>query len=196
MLEKIRQYFIFGDSAAKLYGLAILTGLLASLIIIALRLFIDYGQIVLFPSGVVDDFANLSWHWIVGLPIVGGLLIGLLLTGLKPEERNTGVVHVIERLTSHEGRLPWQNAIRQFIGASIALMTGHSVGREGPSVHLGAASGSQLASFLDLPNNSVRILVACGSAAAIAASFNTPIAGVIFAMEVIMMEYHLSLIHI
>lgn len=192
MLEKIRQYFIFGDSAAKLYGLAILTGLLASLIIIAFRLFIDYGQILLFPSGVVEDFENLPWHWIVGLPILGGLLIGLLLTGLKPEQRNTGVVHVIERLTSHEGRLPWQNAVRQFIGASIALMTGHSVGREGPSVHLGAASGSQLASFLDLPNNSVRILVACGSAAAIAASFNTPIAGVIFAMEVIMMEYHIA----
>lgn len=192
MLEKIRQYFIFGDSAAKLYGLAILTGLLASLIIIAFRLFIDYGQVLLFPSGVVEDFANLPWHWIVGLPIAGGLLIGLLLSGLKPEQRNTGVVHVIERLTSHEGRLPWQNAVRQFIGASIALISGHSVGREGPSVHLGAASGSQLGSTLDLPNNSVRILVACGSAAAIAASFNTPIAGVIFAMEVIMMEYHIA----
>lgn len=192
MLEKIRQYFIFGDSAAKLYGLAIVTGLLASLIIIAFRLFIDYGQIWLFPTGEIEGFANLPWQWVLGLPIAGGLLIGLLLYGLKPEQRNTGVVHVIERLSSYEGRLPWQNALRQFFGAGIALISGHSIGREGPSVHLGAASGSQLASLLDLPNNSVRILVACGTAAAIAASFNTPIAGVIFAMEVIMMEYHIA----
>ncbi len=192
MLEKIRQYFIFGDSAAKLYGLAIVTGLLASLIIIAFRLFIDYGQIWLFPTGEIEGFANLPWQWVLGLPIAGGLLIGLLLYGLKPEQRNTGVVHVIERLSSYEGRLPWQNALRQFFGAGIALISGHSIGREGPSVHLGAAGGSQLASLLDLPNNSVRILVACGTAAAIAASFNTPIAGVIFAMEVIMMEYHIA----
>lgn len=192
MLEKIRQYFIFGDSAVKLYGLAILTGILASLIIIALRLFIDGGQILLFPTAKIEDFANLPWQWVLGLPIAGGLLIGLLLYGLKPEERNTGVVHVIERLSSHQGRLPWQNALRQFFGAGIALITGHSVGREGPSVHLGAASGSQLATILELPNNSVRILVACGAAAAIAASFNTPVAGVIFAMEVIMMEYHIA----
>lgn len=192
MLEKIRQYFIFGDSAAKLYGLAIVTGLLASVIIIAFRLFIDYGQIWLFPTGEIEGFANLPWQWVLGLPIAGGLLIGLLLYGLKPEQRNTGVVHVIERLSSYEGRLPWQNALRQFFGGGIALISGHSIGREGPSVHLGAASGSQLASLLDLPNNSVRILVACGTAAAIAASFNTPIAGVIFAMEVIMMEYHIA----
>lgn len=192
MLEKIRQYFIFGDSAVKLYGLAILTGLIASLIIIAFRLSIDYGQILLFPTGEIEGFAHLAWPWVLGLPIAGGLLIGLLLNGLKPEQRNTGVVHVIERLSSHEGRLPWQNALRQFFGASIALISGHSVGREGPSVHLGAAGGSQIATILELPNNSVRILVACGSAAAIAASFNTPIAGVIFAMEVIMMEYYIA----
>lgn len=192
MLERIRQYFIFGDSAVKLYSLAVLTGLLASLIIITFRLFIDYSQTLLFPSGEIEDFVHLPWLWVIGLPIVGGLLIGLMLSGLKPEQRNTGVVHVIERLASHQGRLPWQNALRQFFGAGIALISGLSVGREGPSVHLGAASGSQLATVLELPNNSVRILVASGSAAAIAASFNMPIAGVIFAMEVIMMEYHIA----
>lgn len=192
MLEKIRQYFIFGDSAVKLYGLAIATGLVASLVIILFRLFIDYGQILLFPTGEIESFGDLPWHWVLGLPIAGGLLIGLLLSGLSPESRNTGVVHVIERLASYEGRLPWKNAVRQFFGAGIALISGHSVGREGPSVHLGAASGSLLATGLELPNNSVRILVASGTAAAIAASFNTPIAGVIFAMEVIMMEYHIA----
>ncbi len=192
MLEKIRQYFIFGRLGVKLYVLAVITGLLASLAIILLRLTIEHGQMLLLPSGEVEGFASLPWWGLLGLPILGGLLIGLLFRGLNQEQRTTGILHVIERLSAYEGRLPWQNAVRQFIGTSIAIITGHSVGREGPGVHLGAASGSLLANGLELPNNSVRILVASGTAAAIAASFNTPIAGVIFAMEVIMMEYYIA----
>lgn len=88
--------------------------------------------------------------------------------------------------------MPWRNAVAQFIGATCSIASGHSVGREGPSVHLGAVNGSLLGEWLGLPNNSIRTLVACGVAAAIAASFNTPLAGVIFAMEVVMMEYTLS----
>lgn len=192
MLERIRQYFIFGRLGVKLYVLAVITGLLASLAIILLRLTIEHGQMLLLPSGEVEGFASLPWWGLLGLPILGGLLIGLLFYGLNQEQRTTGILHVIERLSAYEGRLPWQNAVRQFLGTSIAIISGHSVGREGPGVHLGAASGSLLANSLELPNNSVRILVASGAAAAIAASFNTPIAGVIFAMEVIMMEYYIA----
>jgi CIC family chloride channel protein len=98
-------------------------------------------------------------------------------------------VHVIERLEYHQGHLPLRNAITQFILAGISLLSGQSVGREGPSVHLGASAGSVLGRALRVPNNGVRVLVGCGVAAAIAAAFNTPLAGVIFAMEVVIMEY-------
>ena len=109
-----------------------------------------------------------------------------------PIRVGVGVVHVMERLAYHEGYLPLKNAFMQFIGGSIALITGQSAGREGPCIHLGATAASQLGQRLNLPNNSIRTLVACGIASAIAASFNTPLAGVIFTMEVVFMEYTIS----
>ncbi len=98
-------------------------------------------------------------------------------------------MHVMERLAYHSGRMPWKNAALQFFGGALSIVSGHSVGREGPVIHVGAASSSLLGQWLGFPNNSIRVLVACGVAASIAASFNTPIAGVIFAMEVVLMEY-------
>ena len=89
----------------------------------------------------------------------------------------------------HQGRIGWRGFFLQFIGAALAIVSGHSVGREGPHVYLGAASGSLLGQNLALPHNAVRTLAACGAAAGIAASFNTPLAGVIFSLEVVMMEY-------
>lgn len=192
MLTRLRQYFSSGDLQLKLYILATLTGLLAGGSIVIFRLLIDHVQISIFPSGLVEDFASVHWSWVIGMPVIGGLLVGMLFNGLDPKDRGTGVLHVIERLSYHEGRMPLANVIRQFMGAAVALISGHSVGRESPSVHMGAASGSAFGAGLALPNNTTRILVASGAAAAIAASFDTPIAGVIFAMEVIMMEYHIA----
>ena len=88
--------------------------------------------------------------------------------------------------------MPLRSALHQFVGGIAALTVGLSGGREGPAVHLGAATSSLLGNAVRLPNNSIRTLVACGSAAAIGASFNTPMAGVIFAMEVVMMEYTIA----
>ena len=189
---RLKHFFASGDLQLKFYILATLTGILTGGTIIVFRLLIEQAQISIFPSGEIEDFASVQWYWILGLPILGGAVIGLLFHGLSAEQRTVGVMHVIERLSYYQGRMPVGNVIRQFIGAAIALMSGHSVGRESPSVHIGAASGSFFGVNLDLPNNAKRMLVASGSAAAIAASFNTPIAGVIFAMEVIMMEYQIA----
>jgi chloride channel protein, CIC family len=92
----------------------------------------------------------------------------------------------------YQGILSLRGLLVQYVGGAITLMFGLSMGREGPAVHLGSASGSLLGQWAQLPNNSVRVLTGCGCAAAISASFNTPIAGVVFAMEVVMMEYHVA----
>ena len=141
------------------------------------------------PFGDLGHYEALQLSWRVSLPIIGAILLGLLFHFFAPAERRVGIVHVLERLQFHEGHLPLKNFILQFVGGIIALVSGQSVGREAPSVHLGAAISSFVGQYLQLPNNAVRIMVASGSAAAIAASFNTPLAGVVFAMEVVMMEY-------
>lgn len=124
-------------------------------------------------------------------PVLGCLILAFIYRLSKKRWRASGVGHVIERFTFNQGHMPWPNAVSQFLNAITGLASGLSAGREGPAVHMGASISSLLGVHLKLPNNSIRLLVGCGSAAAIGASFNTPIAGVIFAMEVIMAEYTL-----
>jgi chloride channel protein, CIC family len=190
-LESLRRNLAHTDALLPLVLVGVLSGAFSGLAIIALRLLAESSFLTFGIRDTAEDFEALTWPWRIGLPVAGGLAIGILMTNVSPATRQVGVVHVMERLAYHAGRLPWRNAVLQFVGATIAIVSGHSVGREGPSIHVGAASASLLGQSLHLPNNSIRILVACGTAAAIAASFNTPIAGVIFAMEVVMMEYTL-----
>ena len=177
------------DALPQLSMLAIPVGLLSGGVIIAFRMLVESSQGMLLPEDNIENYEGLAVGLRLLLPVAGGLAIGLIWQFLQQETREIGIVHVMERLAYHQGRLPFRNAVAQFFGAALSIISGHSVGREGPSVHLGATSGSQLGQWLRLPNNSLRTLVACGIAAAIAASFNTPLAGVIFSMEVVMMEY-------
>ncbi|MGI9332961.1 MAG: chloride channel protein, partial [Gammaproteobacteria bacterium] len=188
-LESLRQRLARADALLPLALVGAVSGIATGAVIIAFRL---VSESALPAAGVLanpEDFESLSPGMRFGLPVLGALLIAALYARASLETRRVGVVHVMERLISASGRMPWRNAVLQFVGGAISLMCGHSVGREGPGIHLGAAASSLLGQHLGLPNNSLRILVACGVAASIAASFNTPIAGVIFAMEVVMMEY-------
>jgi CIC family chloride channel protein len=179
------------DAMPQLAMLAIPVGLLSGGVIVLFRMLVEFCQGLLLSGSDMEYYEGLPPELRLVLPVAGGLLIGLLWQALKPDIRGVGIIHVMERLAYYQGRLPWRNAVAQFIGAALSIISGHSVGREGPSVHLGATSGSLLGQWLHLPNNINRTLAACGIAAAIAASFNTPLAGVIFAMEVVMMEYSL-----
>ena len=180
------------DALLLLAIVGLASGILAGASNILFRLFTESGFVLWHPESDKGDFEGLSWHFHLIMPIVGGLVVGLLLQKLSKHRRAVGVGHTLERMVFHQGYLPWKNAVVQFFVGGLTLASGMSVGREGPGIHLGAASGSWLGQRLKLPNNSIRVLVGCGSAAAISASFNTPLAGVIFAMEVIMMEYTIA----
>ena len=192
MLEKLRLKLASAEALPLLVLLGILSGLFAGGIIILLRLLIETLQAKFLPDGDPENYEALSLWIRFLLPLAGALLIGIVFRLLYKGPVQVGVVHVLERLQYHQGNIPVRNFIAQFIGAAISIISGQSVGREGPGVHLGAAGASFLGQWMKLPNNSLRILVACGAAASIAASFNTPIAGVIFAMEVIVMEYTIA----
>ncbi len=178
------------DGILALLGLA--SGLAAGGIIVGFRYTVS-GVQQLYMTGLPPE----AFEWVetslrVALPTVGGLVLGICYALLAERYRTVGVVHVLERLHYHQGYMPWRNLLVQFFGGALALASGQSVGREAPSVHLGAAVASLMGRRLLLPNNALRTLVACGAAAAIAASFNTPLAGVVFAMEVIMAEYTIA----
>jgi CIC family chloride channel protein len=189
-LDVFRRRLATVDAVPQLALLGLLTGILTSGVILGFRTLVD-GTLYQFGIGP-ENFESLTALDRILLVMGGALLLGLALQRYRPSVRRVGVVHVMERLSRHQGYLPLKNAVIQFFGGAIALMSGQSGGREGPAIHLGATTASLISQASRLPNNSVRTMVACGTAAAIASSFNTPIAGVIFAMEVVMMEYTIA----
>jgi CIC family chloride channel protein len=136
-----------------------------------------------------DNYNSLAIVSRFDLPIIGALVIILFawFTGYKYLQ--TGIPFVLNRLKIAHGIIPMRNTLNQFWGGVVALSTGFSVGKEGPAIHLGAACSSYIGGVLRLPYNSIRTLCACGIAAGIAATFNTPVAAVIFVMEVILRDY-------
>lgn len=185
------------DSLPQLALLGLLSGLVTGGVILVFRLAIEWPLEYFLPGDGSEVFAsetfeNLDILTRGLLPFAGALGLGLFLHRLATQDRKVGVVHVMERLNYHQGYITVKSAFIQFIVGVTTVVTGQSAGREGPAVHLGAAFSSLMGQWMRLPNNSIRTLVACGCAAAISASFNTPISGVIFAMEVVMMEYTIA----
>lgn len=190
-LDNFRHRLSHLDALPQLTLLGLISGVIAAIVIVLFRLAVEF-PLNFFLEGGSENFEGLAVQWRFLLPIIGAVILIGITSFFKPEHRQISVGHVIERLNNHQGQLPIQNWLLQFFGGVTTLLTGQSMGREGPAVHLGAGIASQLGQWMKLPNNSLRTLVGCGVASAIAASFNTPMAGVIFAMEVVLMEYTIA----
>jgi len=174
-----------------LYGAA--TGLVAGLIVLAFRWLIETSQATFLPGGRIGDYETLEPSTRFLLPVVGGLVIGWLFERVPAAARQVGVVYVLSRLRSSAGgQLSLKNFLVQFLFGTAAIVTGHSVDREGPGVHLGSTCGSFIGESARLPHRDRRTLIACGAAASVAAAFNTPLAGAIFGIEVLRFRYHIA----
>ncbi len=186
-IAAIRKHLALPKTSWQICLLAIIGGCASALLVVLFTLTIEEIQQLYLTKR--DNYNSLDKLSRFDLPIIGALIILLIawLTGYQ--YLRTGIPFVLHRLKVAHGVIPFKNTLNQFLGSAVALASGFSVGREGPAVHLGAACSSYLGNALKLPYNSVRTLCACGIAAGIAATFNTPIAAVIFVMEVIMREY-------
>jgi CIC family chloride channel protein len=180
------------DALPQLAVLGLLSGLVTGVVILLFRQAIEWPLDYFLPGDSFESFEQLHIITRGLLPLAGALTLGLMLHRLAIHDRKVGIVHIMERLNYHQGYISLRSAIVQFVCGVLTVVSGQSAGREGPAVHLGAACSSLMGQWMRLPNNSIRTLVACGCAAAISASFNTPISGVIFAMEVVMMEYTIA----
>lgn len=177
----------------RLTLLGLIGGGVAAAMVLGFRVALELGQNLVLPSGVPGDFESLPAVWRILMPVGAGLALGWVFDRLRPEYRQVGIVHVLRRLQAPGGeRLPLPNLLVQIVGALVAIVAGHSVDREGPAVHIGAAGANLLSRGPGFSGEESYTLTACGAAAAIAAVFNTPLAGVIFVVEVLRVRYSVT----
>jgi CIC family chloride channel protein len=126
------------------------------------------------------------------VPAVGGLLAGPIIANFASEAKGHGVPEVMQAIAVQGGRIRPRVVVAKVIASSLCIGSGGSAGREGPIVQVGAALGSVLGQWVKFSPDRIRNLVACGAAAGIAATFNAPIAGVIFTVEIFLGELRLG----
>jgi CIC family chloride channel protein len=146
----------------------------------------EFGQQGRVPS------AHLLWlglGFFIVIPAVGGLLYGPLIYKWAREARGHGVPEVMIAVADNGGRIRPQVSVVKALASAICIGTGGSVGREGPIVQIGSAFASGLGQWIKMPEKRLRILVACGAAGGISATFNAPITGVFFGVEIILREF-------
>jgi chloride channel protein, CIC family len=145
-----------------------------------------------FGQGGYVGSSHLPWlglGFFVVIPAIGGLLYGPLIYKWAREARGHGVPEVMVAVADNGGRIRWQVAVVKSLASALCIGSGGSVGREGPIVQIGSALASSAGQWVKLPENRLRIMVACGAAGGISATFNAPITGVFFGVEIILREF-------
>ena len=185
------------ESQGGLLAMSLLVGAGAGLGAVAFRWMIRTFTLLL--SGHADYSAaghaanpHVPWlgRWFVLLaPVLAGLVYGPLVQRYAREARGHGVPEVMYAVARRGGRIAPQVALVKSLASALCIGGGGSVGREGPIVQIGSALGSSLGGWVKVAEDRLKILVACGAAGGIAATFNAPLAGVFFAMELILRDF-------
>jgi len=184
-LQPVRRWLLqvdFGEHEDKiLLMLAMVISAIVGLIIVAFVVLTEHLGARLTTAGAVERFAT---------PVLGSLVGGWLLFRFFPDARGSGIPQTRVALLLHDGAISLRTVIGKFVCSLLALGSGVALGREGPSVHIGAGVASVAARRLGISRDGVRSLVPVGTAAAVAAAFNTPLAAVLFTLEEILADLH------
>ncbi len=190
--ELYHNYFAY--SFASLAFLAVVVGIIGGYGAILFRYAILFFRKLFY--GQTTDFlallAQLPWYKYLIIPSLGGLIIGPIIYFLARETKGHGVPEVMEAVAIKGGRIRARISIIKILVSAITIGSGGSVGREGPIVQIGSSAGSALGQLLKVSEKIRKTLVACGAAAGIAATFNAPIGGVIFALEIILGDFGIN----
>jgi CIC family chloride channel protein len=141
------------------------------------------------PGDPVERARSLAVHWRVMIPALGGLIVGPIVYFLVREAKGPGIPEVMEAVALRGGTIRRRVIGLKTLASAISIGSGGSVGREGPIVQIGSAVASWFGQLLRVPPRQLRTMVGCGSAAGIAATFNAPIAGALFAVEIIIGDF-------
>ncbi|MDA5094479.1 chloride channel protein [Aliiroseovarius sp. KMU-50] len=182
-----------GPSQVQFWLIALIIGIISGAAALGFRKGIEWLQATLYGT---DDIAHLHsfastlpWYWILILPAIGGLVVGIILNWFTPDGRVRSVADVIEGAALWDGRVEKRAGIGSAIASFITLSTGGSSGREGPVVHMAGVVSSWIATKIKADGITGRDLLGCAVAAAVSASFNAPIAGALFALEVVLRHF-------
>ena len=174
--------------------LGILVGLAGGFGAVGFRYLIIFFQSISYGSGasLLDVVKEVPWYSRVWVPALGGLVVGPLVYFLAREAKGHGVPEVMEAVAIKGGVIRKRIVLIKSMASAICIGTGGSVGREGPIVQIGSAIGSTIGQLFKVSGDRMRTLVGCGAAAGIAATFNAPIAGSMFALEIILGDFGLA----
>ena len=182
-----------GPSQIQFWFIALIIGVAAGGVAVIFRLLIEWLQSTVYGTNDLAHLhsfaAGLAWYQILIIPIIGGLIVGLIFDRFTDDGRVRSVADVIEGAALNEGRVEVKQGLASGLASLITLSTGGSTGREGPVVHLAAMLSTKVSNFLRVDGITGRDLMGCAVAAAVSASFNAPIAGALFALEVILRHF-------
>jgi CIC family chloride channel protein len=184
----------FRPSGLILPALVVVTGILGGLGAVLFRALIDlFNWLIYFQLGDFGHAVPLASGWRVVLgPAIGGAIVGPLVYFCAREAKGSGVPEVIDAAAFGGGIIRKRIVLIKAFASAVCIGSGGSAGREGPIIHLGRAIGSALGQSLGLSWQQLRVLIGCGAAAGIGATFNAPIAGAIFALEIVLVDIALS----
>ena len=173
---------------------AVVIGLLGGLCAVGFRQLIQILNRVAWHESeyTLEYLYSLPIWWKILAPAAGGLIVGLITYRFAREARGHGVPEVMEAVALKGGRIRPRVVVAKMLASSVSIASGGSVGREGPIVQIGSALGSTLGQWLKVDQRRLRTLVGCGAAAGIAATFNAPVAGALFAVEIILGDFGVS----